>query len=175
MTDAETPLTTKPTIRIRPHRPTKTQRSDEVEINAEDIVYGDYANGEPHGEWIDLVYLDGEYLRSGTAKIIRPDEMMDELNIILRDEKLYYLVEIKEAPLGFAFKRNDIVNIKTISNTPGNPGSCIWEIKFQDGKSKILETTFEAYFAYASTVRPSNMTNVYILDKVLGSNAERRF
>lgn len=156
------------TVRISLGRPTKTQRSDEVEIKAEDIVYGDYANGDPHGEWIDLIYLDGEYLKSITAKIIRPDEMMDELDIILRDEKRYYLVEIKEVPLGFAFKRNDIVNIKTISNLPGNPGSRVWEIKFKDGNIKTLETTFEAYFAYANTLRPNSMTNAYILDKVLG-------
>lgn len=141
------------------------------EINPEDIIYGEYSSGKEYGEYIDLIYLDDDILRTFSGGITRPDKTIDELVSLLLDDSKFYLVEIKEVEKGFAFKRNDIVDIKTTSLIEGNSNhepSCTWTIRFEDKATRGIEISFQSYFTYGKTTRPNNMTNAYILDKVLG-------
>lgn len=148
-----------------------TSRGGLDEINPDDIVYGEYSNDKSknYGEWIDLIYLDGDILRTFSQSVSPIHPVIEELKVILRDDDKFYLVIINEVPNGFAFKRNDIVNIKITSVIEGNSKhdpSCAWTIKFDDGNVRALEVEYQSYFAYGNTNRPQNMTNKYILDKV---------
>lgn len=150
---------------------TRVSRGGLDEINPEDIIYGEYSSGKEYGEYIDLIYLDDDILRTFSGGIARPDKTIDELMTLLRDDNKFYLVEIKEVERGLAFKRNDIVDIKTTSLIEGNSNhepSCKWTIRFEDKATRGIEISFQSYFTYGKTTRPSNITNAYILDKVLG-------
>lgn len=154
---------------------TRVSRGGLDEINPEDIVYGEYSSGKEYGEYIDLIYLDDDILRTFSGGITRPDKTIDELMTLLRDDNKFYLVEIKEVERGLAFKRNDIVDIKTTSLIEGNSNhepSCTWTIRFEDKATRGIEISFQSYFTYGKTTRPSNMTNAYILDKVLGMQSK---
>jgi len=150
---------------------TRVSRGGLDEINPEDVIYGEYSSGKEYGEYIDLIYLDDNILRTFSGGITRPDKTIDELVSLLRDDDKFYLVEIKEVEKGFAFKRNDIKDIKTTSLIQGNNNhepSCTWTMRFEDGATRGIEISFQSYFAYGKTTRPNNMTNAYILKKVLG-------
>ena len=140
------------------------------EINPEDIVYGEYSSDRKQADgWIDLVYLDDNLLRTYSGAINLNHPIVDELKIILRNEEMFYLVPIREVPLGIAFKRRDITDIKVASVIEGNENhvpSCVWTILFEDGKKRVLEAQYQAYFAYGNTTRPLSMTNTAILDGV---------
>lgn len=147
---------------------TRTSSGGLDEIDPEDIVYGEYSNGKEHGEYIDLIYLDDNILRTFSGPIVRPSKTIDELVTLLRNDEQFYLVEIKEVEQGFAFKRTDIVDIKTTSLIAGNANhepSCTWTMRFKDGATRGIEINFQSYFTYGKTTRPGNMTNAYILEK----------
>lgn len=163
-----TPVFIKPLL--RPKTKKRSSRGGTDEINPEEIIYGEYSYDDKQGEYIDLLYIDGEIIRFFSGGLVRPDNTFDELVLLLRDDSKYYLVEIKEVAKGFAFKRNDISDIKNDSIIKGNANhapSCVWTLKFEDGKSKNVETNCQPYFDYGNTTRPRNMTNRYILDKML--------
>ncbi len=157
----------KPIVRSKAR--TRPSRGGTDEINPEDIIYGEYSN-DTHGEYVDLIYVDGEIIRIFSGGLVRPNKTFDELVILLRDDSRFYLVEIKEIDKGFAFKRNDIVSIELNSVIEGNTKhapSCIWTMQFEDRRAKTIEATFQSYFIYGKTIRPRNMTNQHILDKML--------
>ena len=147
---------------------TRSSRGGIDEINPEDIIYGEYSNdnGERYGEYIDLIYLDGDILRTFSDNVNSAHHVIDELSILLRDDKKFYVVLIKELKAGLAFKRNDIQDIKVTSVVSSNPPSCVWAMQFENGTIRTLETDYQSYFAYGSTVRPKSMTNEDILNKV---------
>lgn len=141
------------------------------EINPEDVIHGEYSNdhGENYGEYIDLVYLDGDILRTFSGAVPSGHPILEELKVLLRDDKKFYLVPIKEVSAGFAFKRTDIVRITVSSLIQGNDNhlpSCIWTVNFKDESVRTLETQYQSYFAYGATTRPRSMTNVDVLEKV---------
>ena len=140
------------------------------EINPNDVVHGEYAAGnKDFGDWIDLVYLDDDLLRTFSGAIDKRHPVIEELRLLLRDEKKFYVVPIKEISSGIAFKRTDILVIETISTIHGNVRhgpSCVWSIRFEDGSVRTLEAEYQSYFSYANTVRPASMTNVSLLDTV---------
>lgn len=160
-----------PRISVRRVTQTRPSRGGIDEINPEDIIYGEYANGAKYGEYVDLIYLDDNILRTVSGRVDRPNKTLDELVILLRDDKKFYLIEVKEVEHGFAFKRNDIVDIKTTSLIQGNSNhepSCTWTITFEDGSRRNIETSFQSYFTYGNVVRPNTMTNAFILERVFG-------
>lgn len=144
------------------------------EINPDDVVHGEYAAGyKDFGNWIDLVYLDDDILRTFSGAVDAQHPVIEELKFLLRDEKRFYAVPIKEVPAGVAFKRNDILEIETTSTIQGNTHhgpSCIWSMRFKDESVRTLEAEYQSYFAYGNTVRPASMTNASLLDKVFSDN-----
>lgn len=144
------------------------------DIDPEDIVYGEYAAAHGgHGNWLDLVYLKDDALRTFSGEVEAQHPLLAELKVLLRDEEKFYLIPIKEVPAGVAFKRSDIVDIKISSLIHGNERhgpSCIWEMRFEDGSIRSLEAEYQAYFAYGNTVRPASMTNMSLLDVVFGDD-----
>lgn len=159
----------RPYVRLIPK--TRVSRGGLDEINPEDIVYGEYSsdNGKKYGEYLDLVYLDGEILRTFSGRVVSPHPVLEELKILLRDDEKFYLIPIKEVESGFAFKRNDITDIKVSSLIPGNhnhEASCVWTVKFEDRNTRALEINYQAYFSYGNTLRPNDTTNIHILEKV---------
>lgn len=161
---------------FRRHPTTRVSRGGLNEINPDDIIYGEYAGGDKnHGNWIDLVYLDDDILRTYSGSVSPPHSIIEELKVLLRDEDIFYLVPVKELPLGFAFKRMDIVDIKvtsTINGTANHVPSCVWKIHFKDGSTRTLEAEYQAYFAYGNIIRPTSMTNATILDNVFSENGK---
>lgn len=152
---------------------TRVSRGDIDDINPDDVVYGEYTNdrGEKYGEYIDLIYLDGDILRTFSGSVSYDNPVLKELHIILRDDKKFYVVRIKEVKAGFAFKRNDIRDIRVTSVISSAPPSCVWVMKFETGSSRSIETNYQSYFTYGNTNRPKSTTNAIILDKVFpGSN-----
>lgn len=147
---------------------TRVSRGGIDDIDPEDIVYGEYANddGEQYGEYIDLIYLDGDILRTFSGYVNSHHPVIEELRTILRDDKKYFIIPIKEVKAGFAFNRTDIVDIKVSSVISGYPASCIWTMRFEDGNIRTLEIDYQSYFTYGNTIRPKSMTNVDILDTV---------
>ena len=88
-------LRTKPTFRRHPT--TRVSRGGLNEINPDDIIYGEYAGGDKnHGNWIDLVYLDDDILRTYSGSVSPPHPIIEELKVLLRDEDIFYLVPVKE-------------------------------------------------------------------------------
>lgn len=162
---------------IRRHPVTRVSRGGLDEIDPEDIVYGEYAGDHKNlGNWIDLVYLDGDILRTFSGSVSSHHPVIEELKILLRVEDTFYLIPIKEVPLGFAFKRTDIVDIKVSSLIKGNAEhepSCVWTMHFRDGNTRTLEVGYQSYFAYGNIIRPKSMTNVSILDKVFSDSNKR--
>ena len=151
---------------------TRPSRGDLDDIDPEDIIYGEYSNDISGGEYVDLIYIDNDILRTISEPLTRPNPKFDELTTLLRDDDKFYVIEIKEVQYGFAFKRNDIVTIKVTSVMEGKtnrPASCTWTITFEDNTSRGIEISYQSYFTYGNTTRPSNMTNSYILDKNLPS------
>lgn len=140
------------------------------DINPEDIIYGEYTND--NGEFIDLIYLDGDILRTFSGDV-SSHPVMDELKILLRDDKQFYVVLINEVKAGFAFKRNDIQNIKVTSVVSSGPPSCVWVLRFENGNDRTLETDYQSYFAYGNTIRPRSITNADILDRVLPKHGRK--
>jgi hypothetical protein len=141
------------------------------EINPEDIIYGEYACDAPSrkDEHIDLLYLDGDIIRTFSGKISSTHPVIEELKILLRDDKKFYLILIKEVTKGFAFKRTDITDIKTTSLIQGNDRhepSCTWTMRFENGIERSVEVNYQSYFSYGNTVRPRTVTNQYILERV---------
>lgn len=159
---------------IRRRTATRISRGSLDEINPDDIIYGEYSGDHNNlGNWIDLVYLDVDILRTFSGSISQYHPILEELKILLRAEDMFYLIPIKEIPRGFAFKRMDIVDIKVASLIEGNSEhepSCIWTIHFKDGNKRTLEAGYQSYFAYGSTIRPASMTNASILDRVFADN-----
>lgn len=122
---------------------THTSRGDIDEIDPDDIVYGEYSGDHSNlRNWIDLVYLDGDLLLTFSGPVSPLHQVIQKLQVLLRAEDMFYLIPVKEVPLGFAFKRTDIVDIKSTTLIEGNN------------------------FTYGNTIRPKSMTNVSILDKV---------
>lgn len=144
------------------------------EINPNDVVHGEYAAGyKDFGNWIDLVYLDDDVLRTFSGAVDAQHPVIEELKLLLRDEKKFYAVPIKEVSAGIAFKRNDILSIETTSTIQGNVKhgpSCVWSMRFEDGSVRTLEAEYQSYFAYGNTIRPASMTNVSLLKKVFSDN-----
>jgi hypothetical protein len=140
------------------------------DVNPDDIIYGEYAHDyNGYGNWIDIVYLHDDMLRTFSGSVSLHHPVIDELKALLREENIIYLIPIKEVPLGFAFKHADIVNIKVTSLIEGNAKhlpSCVWVMHFKDGNTRTLEADYQSYFAYGNTIRPTSMTNASILDKV---------
>lgn len=141
------------------------------EIDPEDIIYGEFACDTPNrsDEYIDLLYIDGDILRSFSGYVSHTHPVIEELKTLLRDEKRYYLIFIREVTKGFAFKRTDIVDIQTISLLQGNARhvpSCAWTIRFEDDSKRGVEVDYQSYFTYGNTMRPRTMTNQYILERV---------
>jgi len=155
-------------IRRRPKPLTSMGGLDE--INPDDVVYGEYASGlEELGNWIDLVYLDDDILRTFSGSLSSEHPFIQELKILLKAEDLFYVVPIKQLARGLAFKRKDITDIKVTSAQRGNDKrmpSCIWSMHFQDGQTRTLEADYQAYFSYGNTNRPRSMTNATILDRI---------
>ncbi len=154
---------------------TKVSGIDDLNIDPEDIVYGEYASGNSHGAYAEFIYLDGDKLKIFEGYISRHNAAIQELLILLKDENKYYLVPIKEIPAGFAFKRKDIVDIKSYLFREGDSTNQPWcglSFTFEDKKTYKLETEFQAYFTYGNTIRPISMTNEYILDKVFSGKAK---
>ena len=150
---------------------TRISRGDLDEINPEDIIYGEYSSdgGKKHGEYLDLLYLDGDVVRTFSGQVISPHPVLENLKILLQNDEKFYLATIKEVPFGVAFKRNDIVNIVVDSLIEGNSKhgpSCVWTLQFEDGSIRTVESNYQSYFAYANTERPASMTNVDVLEKV---------
>ncbi|MNR34260.1 hypothetical protein D3C85_1520120 [compost metagenome] len=83
------------------------------------------------------------------------------------------MIRIKEVKAGYAFKRNDIVDIKVASVLSGSPPSCIWTMKFDAGNTRTLEIDYQAYFTYGSVARPKNMMNADILMRVFPSSDKK--
>lgn len=161
-------------VRRRPQ--TRVSRGGLDEINPYDVIYGEYSSKlEKFGEWIDLVYLDNDILRTYSGTIPTDDSVVEELKVLLRNEEMFYLVPIRELTAGFAFKRTDIATIKNTSTISGNDKhapSCVWTMHFTDSKIRTLEANFQAYFAYGNTIRPTSMTNASLLDTVFGAKRE---
>lgn len=156
---------------IRKFPSTCVSRGGLDEIDPDDIIYGELATGNEHGTWLEAVYLDNEILRTITAPVSLQHPVIRELNILLRNEDNFYVIPVKEVPLGFAFKRTDILRIEVSSLIKGDSKhapSCIWKMTFKDNTVRALEADYQSYFAYGNTVRPKSMTNATILDKVLG-------
>jgi len=154
---------------------TRVSRGDIDDINPEDVVYGEYTNdrGEQYGEYIDLIYLDGDILRTFSGGVSYDNPVLKELHILLKDDKKFYVIRIKEVKAGCAFKRTDIEDIKVTSVVSSGPPSCVWEMRFETGVIRSIETNYQSYFTYGNTNRPKSMTNAIILDKVFsGSNRE---
>lgn len=147
-------------------------RGELDEINPDDVIYGEYTNGpEPggFGEYIDLIYKDGQILRYYSGPIPRPSPNIDELFLLLRDDKKFYVINITEVKYGFAFKSTEIIDIKTESMVEGTPDrdippSSTWTLKFNDGSCRGVETNFVSYFTYGKTTKPSSVTNAQVLD-----------
>jgi hypothetical protein len=139
------------------------------EIDPEDIIYGELTNNgnDEYGVYVDLIYLDGDILRTFSGYVSHKERVITELKILLKDDKKFYLILIKEVKAGFAFKRSDIETIKMASVISEGPPSCVWSIRFDTGIVRALETDYQSYFTYGNTVRPNSMTNEYILDRVL--------
>ncbi len=167
---------TRPFTRTTPV--TRVSRGGIDEINPEDIVYGEYASGDSdYGTWIDLVYLDDDILRTYSGSVDAHHPVIEELKILLRSEEVFYLVLIREVELGFAFKRTDILDIKTMSTIQGNAKhapSCVWEMLFKDRAVRTLEAEYQSYFAYGNTIRPANMSNETILAKIFVDDSKGR-
>lgn len=163
---------------VRPHamRPPRARASigGLDEINPDDVVHGEYAAGyKDFGNWIDIVYLDDDILRTFSGAVDAQHPVIGELKLLLRDEKKFYAVPIKEVPAGIAFKRADIVAIETTSTIQGNARhgpSCVWSMHFEDGSVRTLEAEYQSYFAYGNTIRPASMTNVSLLEKVFSDD-----
>lgn len=160
---------------ISKRRPaTRVSRGGIDDINPDDIIYGEYSGDHNNlGNWLDLVYLDSDILRTFSGSVSTHHPVIEELKILLRPEDAFYLIPIKEVPQGFAFKRTDIVNIKVTSLIEGNSQhdpSCVWTMHFKDGKTRTLEISYQAYFSYGNTVRPASMSNATILDRVFADN-----
>lgn len=161
----------------RPILETRTSRGGLDEINPNDVVYGEYSDdgGKQFGPYIDLVYLDGEILRTYSGSIAPSDPVLQELKILLRDDRKFYLVPIKEVGMGFAFKRTDITDIKVSSIISGNSNheaSCIWEVTFEDHTTRTLETNYQSYFSYGNTSRPASMINLHILNRAFPKSSK---
>lgn len=143
-------------------------------INPDNVVHGEYAAGyKDFGNWIDLVYLDDDVLRTFSGVVDAQHPVIEELKLLLRDEKKFYAVPIREVPAGISFKRSDILSIETTSTIQGNVKhgpSCVWNMHFEDGSVRTLEAEYQSYFAYGNTIRPSSMTNVSLLEKVFSDN-----
>lgn len=144
------------------------------EINPEDIVHGEYSdyNGKL-GAWIDLVYLDDDVLRTFSGAVIPNHPVLEELKVLLRNDKKFYVVPIREVAAGVAFKRTDIINIRIeslIKATANHAPSCIWAMFFEDGSRRVIEAEYQSYFAYGITNRPVGMRNVDVLEKVFGKS-----
>ena len=156
---------------------TRTSTGGLDEINPDDVVHGEYAAGyKDFGNWIDLVYLDDDILRTFSGAVDAQHPVIGELKLLLGDEKKFYAVPIKEVPAGIAYKRTDIVAIETTSTIQGNTQhgpSCIWSMRFGDGSIRTLEAEYQSYFAYGNTVRPASMTNASLLDTVFSDNDDR--
>lgn len=155
---------------------TRTFRGGLDEISPDDIVYGEFATGLKQGPWIDVVYLDADILRSFSGPVSLNHRLVNELKILLRDDSAFYVVPIKEVPLGFAFKHTDVVNIAVTSLVEGNgrhAPSCVWKMSFKDGSARTLEAEYQAYFAYGNIIRPKSMSNASVLDKVFDDSLER--
>ena len=165
-------VTIDPTTDRRPT--TRVSRGGLDEINPDDIVYGEYAGGDKrHGSWIDLVYLDDDILRTFSGAVSLRHPVIVRLLPLLRDEKLFYVIPVKELPAGAAFKRTDIVAIKassTIAGTARHAPSCVWTMHLKDRSVRTLEAEYQSYFAYGNTIRPASMTNASILDNVFPSS-----
>lgn len=156
---------------------TRLSRGGLDEINPDDVIYGEYVNGQGKTEnYIDLVYLNDEVLRAYSGPISTHHSLLRELRVLLRVEDSFYLVLIKELPLGFAFKHVDILSIDTSSVVDANANhdpSCVWTLHFKNGNRRTLEIDYQAYFAYGKITRPASMTNAFILDKVLAEDGKR--
>jgi hypothetical protein len=149
---------------------TRVSRGGNDEIDPEDIIYGEYTND--NGEFIDIIYLDGDILRTFSGDVTA-HPVIDELKILLRDDKQFYVILIKEVKAGFAFKRMDINEIKVTSVVSSNPPSCIWTMRFADKNIRTIETDYQSYFTYGNTIRPKSMINTDILDRVLPKSNKR--
>lgn len=150
---------------------THTSNSGLDAINPDDVIYGEYADGnkEGHGKYLELIYLDDDVLRTFSGYFVSPHPVLEELKILLRDEAMFYLVEVQELNIGLAFKHNDIIDIKVDALIKGNPRhspSCVWTMRFKDGNVRVVENEYQSYFTYGKIQRPANTTNVDILAKV---------
>lgn len=153
---------------------TRTSLGGIDEISPDDIIYGEYSDGDDsYGAWIELVYLGDDVLRTYSGPVSANHPVIEKLKLLLRDDKEFYVVAIREMARGFAFKHIDIVDIKVESTIEGNDShapSCVWMIHFRDGRVRTLETDYESYFAYGNTNRPDTMTNAMVLDKVFAGS-----
>lgn len=143
-------------------------------INLEDVVHGECSSGlSEQGEWIDLVYLDDNVLRTFSGAVIPNHPVLEELKVLLRNDKKFYVVPIREVAVGVAFKRTDIINIRIeslIKATANHAPSCIWAMFFEDGSRRVIEAEYQSYFAYGTTNRPAGMRNIDVLEKVFGKS-----
>jgi hypothetical protein len=151
---------------------TRISRGGIDEIDPEDIIYGELTNNgnDEYGVYVDLIYLEGDILRTFSGYVSHKERVIRELKILLKDDKKFYLILIKEVKAGFAFKRSDIESIKMESVISEGPPSCIWSLRFDTGITRTLETDYQSYFTYGNTVRPNSMTNEYILGRVLSKS-----
>lgn len=160
---------TKPTYR------TLVSRGGLDEIDPEDVIYGEYSsdNYVKNGEYLELVYIDGDILCTFSGPIVTPDPKMDTIMSIVKNDEQFYCIPIREMAAGFAFKRKDIKRIGVSSLIHGGnnyPPSCIWTMEFEDHSERIVENTYQTYFYYAKTTRPNFMTNLDIIDKALSKD-----
>ena len=167
----------KAAVTTRRYPATRVSSGGIDEIDPDDIVYGEYAGDyKDYNNWLDVIYLDDDILRTFSGSVNPHHPVIEELKVILRDEDTFYVVPIRELPLGLAFKRTDIVDIKVTSAIRGNAvhaPSCVWRIQFRDGNTRTLEIEYQAYFAYGNTIRPKSMTNASILDSVFLDNKNK--
>lgn len=149
---------------------TSVSRGGIDDISPEDVVYGEYSGdgGKEHGEYLELIYLDDDILRTFSGYVTSSHPLLGELKVLLCDDQKFYLITIVEIPYGLAFKRTDIVDIKVGSVTEGDTShtpSCVWSMKFADGNVRVIENEYQPYFTYGNTQRPNSMTNIHVIEK----------
>ncbi len=119
------------------------------------------------GRYIELLYLardDGLQLYEGY--ISRISNLMNEILIMLRNEKQFYVVPVTQRTCtGIAFKRNDIVHILS-TEIAGDSAVYLWRLDMEAAKTHKITLHFDCYMVYGYTVRPVSMTNQLVLEKV---------
>lgn len=157
------------TLRPKPSRPS------DLDINYEDIIYGEYSFTKKHGGYLDVIYLNGEKLKYISSHVTLHSKIIRELQILLKDEKCFYLIPIREIYAGFAFKSTDVTDIKSYLFKEGDSASrtppwCGITFTCKPNKTYKIETEFQAYFTYQNTERPASLTNEMILEQTFSNN-----